>query len=88
MISNFIAFCLTHLDVFDGVIIGILFTLGCKRLEKHFSKKTEPQTTVVSLGSPSAFELGGASCMARVLEANKEAVVRSMGIPEHELHQP
>lgn len=86
MISNFISFCLTHLDVFDGLIIGILFTLGCKRLEKRFSK-TLPEPTIVNV-SPPDFQIGGAACMSRVLEANKEAVARSMGIPEHELHQP
>lgn len=41
MISNIITFGLTYMDVFDGLIIGILFTLGCQRMSRWLSK-TKP----------------------------------------------
>lgn len=80
MIDRLITFCLTHMDVFDGLILGILFTLLCKWLEKKFSK---PKQVVVNVAEPTDFTLerGGSACMARALDANRDSIERSMGVP-------
>jgi hypothetical protein len=80
MIHTIIDFCLTHLDVFDGLVIGILFTLICKWLQR---KLTPPVVNVTSIGAPIEFKSGGTEALKRALDRNRDSVARSMAQPHH-----